>query len=452
MIHIFRYPGNVDDLMQRYEDFLVSPLQTTKKSVNSFASKSFPCSHARTNAYRHAKKRQSSSHRYQQGNKDQGFSAIREGFTNSTINDNVDGCRGYDHIAKNEYRKDGLWTNYQMLAGASGNSDVDSNVPLRSDYYNRKGRTRNPQSRISRQPVENSNRLTTNGKNDSDNDNIDLEQEFFQLNLSKNVDLGNIDQEREAQAKGKPNALSSKLSTVRSCMTKVTDSQTLSKSKNTEDPTKHKALPVHSDEDCRKEETENISFCKPSKRSIARRSSVCRPDDESVTGRECIREDTAYEMIVKDDDQETGKNVFAGGDLDLHATKNHILGVIDRAICKEFGNTSDQQKDADSNRELTSREVYIEVTRALQGDCCLWRLGDRDSKDKYIGMLKLIRSDHLNHIQDEVKKLCNLQKFLDACSPRLSSSMSQSHSGIVERPEERQQQQHDDKHSLGTTL
>lgn len=103
------------------------------------------------------------------------------------------------------------------------------------------------------------------------------------------------------------------------------------------------------DEDSRTQETENaVSFHKPCKLSAIRRNSVCKPDNSSSDG-EAIAEDTRHEIMTKDDlrdDHEAlnRKCIYAGGDLDLHATKNHILDLIDRALCNEFGSATDQQK------------------------------------------------------------------------------------------------------------
>lgn len=105
------------------------------------------------------------------------------------------------------------------------------------------------------------------------------------------------------------------------------------------------------DSDCSKDEdtlkqSDNTRMCRSRQRSTIRRDSARKLDEELVTSREENQEDTCGEIIVKDDDQEVviRKNVYGGGDLDLRATKSHILGLIDRALSNEFGNSMDQQK------------------------------------------------------------------------------------------------------------
>lgn len=57
----------------------------------------------------------------------------------------------------------------------------------------------------------------------------------------------------------------------------------------------------------------------------------------------------------------------------------------------------------------------------------------------------------MQHIQNEFKKLCDLQKFLDEYSPR-ESLLTFQPTAVEQRTEERQpqQQQHEEKQNLGT--
>lgn len=93
------------------------------------------------------------------------------------------------------------------------------------------------------------------------------------------------------------------------------------------------------------DETENRSAYKPCKRSTVRPDSSCRPDEESPVNREKASEDTYCELSSKNEDQGTNlhrKNIYASGDLDLHAHKSDMIGLIERVIGNKFG--TGQQK------------------------------------------------------------------------------------------------------------
>lgn len=120
-------------------------------------------------------------------------------------------------------------------------------------------------------------------------------------------------------------------------------------------------------------------------------------------------------------------------------------------------------QNIESNRELTEQGFSIEIIRALHDDCCEIFAKDLSSHHETpaecIKRLKTLRWKHMQHIQDEFKKLCDLQKLLDEYSPRQSLPSFQSLSGAIEqRVEERQQQQaqqqqqqqHEEKQNLGT--
>ena len=97
----------------------------------------------------------------------------------------------------------------------------------------------------------------------------------------------------------------------------------------------------------------------------------------------------------------------------------------------------------------------MEIVRALRGDC--YELFTKDVSSHHetpaecIKRLKNLRWQHMQHIQNEFKKLCDLQKFLDEYSPRESLLAFQSNT-VEQRSEERQpqQQQHEEKQNLGT--
>lgn len=113
-------------------------------------------------------------------------------------------------------------------------------------------------------------------------------------------------------------------------------------------------------------------------------------------------------------------------------------------------------QNEESNRELTEEGFSIEIIRALRGDCCEdLSSTHHETPAECIKHLKNLRWKHMQHIQDEFKKLCDLQKFLDEYSPRQSLPPFQSHSGAVEqrveeRQQQQQQQQHEEKQNLGT--
>lgn len=99
------------------------------------------------------------------------------------------------------------------------------------------------------------------------------------------------------------------------------------------------------------------------------------------------------------------------------------------------------------------QELCKEITRDLLGDCSQMEdlLSHRGQRVDCVKKLKNLWWQHMSHIQDEFKKLCHVQTFLDSYSPRPSMTAIQSHTAAVEqRPEERQQQQQE-KQNLGTS-
>ncbi|XP_076376589.1 uncharacterized protein LOC117222128 isoform X2 [Megalopta genalis] len=179
---------------------------------------------------------------------------------------------------------------------------------------------------------------------------------------------------------------------------------------------------------------------KPGKRSAGRKHAVCKPEDESTNSDD--------EKLLQGRDQDARKNLYDAGDLNLRATKNEIVGMIDE-VRHVFSSSTDQPKNVESTRGLVKEEPCVELTRALQGDCCgslKDLLTHRGVNQDCIKHLKSVRWKHMNHIQDMFSQLCTLQKFLDTCSPRLSLSAPQTHTAAVEqRVEERQQQPHEEK-------
>ncbi|XP_014600000.1 PREDICTED: uncharacterized protein LOC106784696 [Polistes canadensis] len=176
-------------------------------------------------------------------------------------------------------------------------------------------------------------------------------------------------------------------------------------------------------------ELKNISYLKPCRKSSSAKNTKCTKSFERTT---CI------EKEINDKNENTDIVVESNQpdeDLDLHASKSHILNLIDKALSKEFGQL-DAKKVFKINRdpvkeEITRQELCIEISRALQGDCCdslgQTLLSHRGTLE-YVKHLKILRWEYLNHIQDKLKKLYDLEKILDDCSsPRNSLLTLQSH-------------------------
>ncbi|XP_046434377.1 uncharacterized protein LOC124186590 [Neodiprion fabricii] len=123
----------------------------------------------------------------------------------------------------------------------------------------------------------------------------------------------------------------------------------------------------------------------------------------------------------------TKKLVYAGGDLDLHASKSYIVDLIDRALSRELGTAIEERKvESVARPSQSEKEICVEIARALQGDCCSITYAQNCNAPEYVRHLKLLRWDYLNHIQDELRKLQNVERILDSYSPRQSLPLSQS--------------------------
>ncbi|CAG9835673.1 unnamed protein product [Diabrotica balteata] len=133
--------------------------------------------------------------------------------------------------------------------------------------------------------------------------------------------------------------------------------------------------------------------------------------------------------------------------LELHKSKSYIVNLIDRALSKELGTvpcdrhrnnceTMNRKKTIETNNrhiEKSERDIAVEITSALadslisNATCHDMEESERKaSKAKlcycnseepiYIKQLKQLRWGHLKHIQREVKRLEDLERFLDSCS------------------------------------
>ncbi|XP_015171028.1 PREDICTED: uncharacterized protein LOC107063635 [Polistes dominula] len=189
-------------------------------------------------------------------------------------------------------------------------------------------------------------------------------------------------------------------------------------------------------------ELKKIPYLKPCHKSSSsvQKNEKCTKSFEKTT---CIEK----EINDKNDNTDiVVKSNNPDEDLDLHASKSHILNLIDKALSKEFGPLDAKKvfqmkifglfvinyRIRDPVKEEISRqELFIAISRALQGDSCdtlgQTLLSHRGTLD-YVRHLKILRWEYLNHIQDKLKKLYDLEKILDNCSsPRNSMLTLQSH-------------------------
>nr|CAH7713609.1 unnamed protein product [Callosobruchus chinensis] len=139
--------------------------------------------------------------------------------------------------------------------------------------------------------------------------------------------------------------------------------------------------------------------------------------------------------------------------LELHRSKSYIVNLIDRALSKELGTVPNER----SRREVfetmnprkaietvnrhaacarSQKDISLEITSALTESILSNATappGDSDSRTasssasaktcccgaeepNYIKQLKQLRWGHLKHIQREVHRLEELERFLDSCS------------------------------------
>ncbi|XP_076761440.1 uncharacterized protein LOC143429649 [Xylocopa sonorina] len=396
------YTKNMDAVLNEYEDFLTDPTsQVFRKTESDPLSPPRMCrvsAFGRTPAcHRDSRKRQPSSNRRQcRGEQEQAFPILRNAL-HSGMNADGNICYQCPRSMKSGCKRECCWRGEQNPNEINEN---ESGEPRREDD--------------------------------------DWSRAKGKLRFSLKQMMEDVEDHGKREIKQRSDCLSNILPILKAS----------TKSRNVEDlPDKRKFLTIDTRDG-------NLS------KEADQRDSSCERDKESTSNREEAREDPFCELTVNDVEQETsfGKSVYAAGDLnvDLHAIKSHILDLIDRVLNKKLAATSsDQQKNAESNRGSTEEGIYIEITRALQSDWCEPLAEDSpshgDSRTDYIKHLKYMRWNYMKHIKNELIKLCNLQKFLDNYSPRQSLPAFQSRSAAVEqRPEEWQQQQHEEKQNLGT--
>ncbi|XP_035719516.1 uncharacterized protein LOC118440504 [Vespa mandarinia] len=177
-------------------------------------------------------------------------------------------------------------------------------------------------------------------------------------------------------------------------------------------------------------ELKNISYLKPCRISTTVKNKKVTKSFEGTTcdGKEINEKIENSDVVEKSDQLEE--------DLDLHASKSHILNLIDKALSKEFGPLDVKKRDP-VKEEITRQELCIEISRALQSDnydsLAQMLLSNRGTPD-YVRHLKILRWEYLNHIQDKLRKLYDLEKILDDCSsPRNSLLTLQSHTNTTDQ-------------------
>ncbi|KAK9296266.1 hypothetical protein QLX08_009688 [Tetragonisca angustula] len=461
---------NMDAVLNEYEHLLTHPAnQMFKRSQSSPLSPRLygvqPCNNA-VYAHYHPRKRQTSRHRRQCRNEQEQILSITKNSLHG--NDNGNFYCEYPRSVKNNCKKEDCYMrgDDQAMAGIMKAIDVD-NETVEKCTQHKKERTLKPEPRTTRHHVDKVNKINVDERydfGDHKNDGWLYTRGRLRFNLSKHEGANKMEEEgfendRNAQGKSKPNVQSNKVSILKGCGSQIT-----SKNRNLEDLSKHKVLPIDANDYTKEgnlpKKVENRLICKPLQRSPIRQNSPRSPGKESTSNSEETRDESSCcELAVKDEDHESPnrKNIYAGGDLDLdldiRATKTYIVDLIDRVLSKKFAMSPGQPKNEESNRELTEEGFSIEIIRALRGDCCEDLSAHHETPAECIKHLKNLRWKHMQHIQDEFKKLCDLQKFLDEYSPRQSLPPFQSgavEQRVEERQQQQQQQQHEEKQNLGT--
>ncbi|XP_076644516.1 uncharacterized protein LOC143354369 [Halictus rubicundus] len=377
----------METILDRYADYLTCPTSQRMNLPQSHEESLIrvTCGHGTSNPYHHSRRRQSSGHRPQRRSEEEQI----------FLPGNVDGCCMHPQHAEDGCFHDN-WQEYKSLV-----EELRKRRESRSSRQRRKDDVEDDTIRCRRKP----------GLEDLSRCKLGLDA--FRYDSTNNAEAAGDDlEDRRAQQK-------------------FYNGTRVEREADVHDYTKEK-FP--------RSRTAPNAERKPRKRSTVRKHTICRPEDESTNRDESTFED-------EEQDQDARKNIYAGGDLNLRATKSVIVGLIDKALSHTLGSSTDQPKNVDSTRGLAKEEPSIEIVRALQGDCCESLkdlLSHRGLKQDYIKDLKSLRWEHMNHIRHMFSKLCNLQKFLDSCSPRLSAP--QTHTAAVEqRVEERQQQPHEEK-------
>ncbi|XP_017793367.1 PREDICTED: uncharacterized protein LOC108575150 [Habropoda laboriosa] len=431
----------MEAVLNCYENLLITP--TNKVYPKSQSSSLYPCKYLSQNNYQQSRKRPTSSHQRQYKNEEGRMLSMIKNVLNSGVDYVHDVyCECPPRSLRNNCKKEGNnWRDEQMvMAGIAGTMEIHGETAGKYIQH-RKGQTWS-----SRQRGEKSNEkydLKDHEDNDSRYTSGTLRFNLAQYEDLKKMDSKRVEDDQKEQTKKKSSIL------------KTCSLQTSLKTKHIKDVSKPKVSTIDDYSKDKDLATEDQSTCKQRKQSATRQDSPCsRPNEESTSNEEEVREDSYRELIVKDKDQDSSyrKNIFAGGDLDLRTTKSHILGVIDKALSKNFVTSLDQQKNAESSEGLMEEGICIGIARTLQADCCQPLAEDLfnhcESREEYIQKLKILKWEYMKLIQNEFRKLWKLQQFLDNYSPRqpLAATFQPHSSPVEQRTEEWQQQQHEEKH------
>ena len=83
-------------------------------------------------------------------------------------------------------------------------------------------------------------------------------------------------------------------------------------------------------------------FSKVSRRTVVHNSQVQKSEENDAESLNLTNEN---EFKNKgEESNESRKNLYAGGDLDLHACKSYVVDLIDRALSKQLGTQPGEKK------------------------------------------------------------------------------------------------------------
>ncbi|XP_044753249.1 uncharacterized protein LOC123312813 isoform X2 [Coccinella septempunctata] len=110
--------------------------------------------------------------------------------------------------------------------------------------------------------------------------------------------------------------------------------------------------------------------------------------------------------------------------LDLHRSKSYIVNLIDRALSKELGTVANEKQEKDLNpmkavrrieRNKRTESCSVRTRNITDLECEPSSSCAKEEEPPYIKQLKELRWGHFKHIQQEVRRLEDLERFLDNC-------------------------------------
>ncbi|XP_045475371.1 uncharacterized protein LOC123681177 isoform X1 [Harmonia axyridis] len=138
-----------------------------------------------------------------------------------------------------------------------------------------------------------------------------------------------------------------------------------------------------------------------------------------------VRSDNLTEDRSSGFDSRTGSRATTLDDtsaLDLHRSKSYIVNLIDRALSKELGTMANERterfQDLNPIKAVNRivRNTGIAPSGKITSDYESSTVYTKDEEPTYIKQLKELRWGHFKHIQQEVKRLEDLERFLDHCA------------------------------------